>query len=207
MVYHTIELSSRNGGYLGAYSLSIDRSKPSIVAPYMQDHEWIKFCDDIDAALEPMGKSYRFALICFGATFCLWALIFILFGIGAIQNGVVIAVCSSTFVFAACAIIFFSIKQRESRQKMTLICKEVSNRQPSLTFELAIQHHSESLTNYIKVFLDEEAVVPTAQAVVLPSAPSEPIGAAQRMKDLESRKHLLSEEEYERTRAEILASL
>jgi hypothetical protein len=59
------------------------------------------------------------------------------------------------------------------------------------------------------------AVVPTAKAIVLPSAPSAPTAEpptaastpSERLRYLERVKYLLSKEEYERKRAEIVASI
>ena len=89
---------------------------------------------------------------------------------------------------------------------MIRVCKEVSGKYPSLTFELKEVARGESFIQYIEVFTtDVEAVVPTGQAVVLPS---ESISATEkRMIELSKIKHLLTEQEYQQKLAEILAEV
>ena len=105
-----------------------------------------------------------------------------------------------------CYLLFEWQSGKKVRGEMIRVCKEVSDKYPSLTFELKEVARGESFIQYIEVFTtDVEAVVPTGQAVVLPS---ESISATEkRMIELSKIKHLLTEQEYQQKLAEILAEV
>jgi len=218
----------------GTFGRGIDRAKPSILNPYMQDHEWEAFCDDIDAAMESVAKAMKCAMIFFGMTFATFCLVFLItfvvgFLLRSFITGAFFVLPVVSMFLAIGSILNAAAKSSKALGDMNRICKEASDRHPSLTFRVRYEryhygysfrtsgrrHPRTQTDHYIEVSVAEEAVVPTVQAVVLPT---EPISASaveegtaqtaqERMNDLESVKHLLSDEEYERKRAEIIASI
>jgi hypothetical protein len=225
----------------GTFGRGIDRSKPSILNPYMQDREWEAFCDDIDTAIESVAKAMKCAMIFFGIAFASIALVILVSFVVGFSSSTAIFVVPASMVIAVCSVINAAAKSSKALGDMNRICKEASDRHPSLTFRFKFEeyHYGPSAIysfrssgrrrprtqtdHYIEVSLDEETVVPTAVPTAVPTVeaivlPSEPISASaseggtaqtaqDRMNALESVKHLLSEEEYERKRAEIIASI
>jgi len=214
------------------FGIGIDRSKPSILSPHMPDHAWIAFCDDIDAAMESTAKAMKCAMICFGVSFASMLLVILvqiivgfLFGyVGIVAVAFVLPVVTMFIAVFSFGNAFW--KHSKACGDMNTICKEASDRHPSLTFRVKFEryYYGYSFSNsrvrhktdhYIQVSVDGnedvENVVPAAQAIVLPSEPTSALEgeatAQQRLKDLESAKHLLSKQEYERKRSDIIASI
>jgi hypothetical protein len=215
------------------FGRGIDRSKPSILSPQMPDHAWIAFCDDIDAAMESVAKAMKCAMICFGVSVASTLLvilvqIIVVFLLG--YFGIVAVVFALPAVTMFISVFSFGnafLKHSKACGDMNTICKEASDRHPPLTFRVKFDRyyygysfrnstrHQHLTDHYIQVSVDGnedvENVVPAAQAIVLPSQPTSALGgeatAQQRLKDLECAKHLLSKEEYERKRSDIIASI
>lgn len=238
------------GGLCGS---GVDRSKPALLSSYMQDHEWERFCDGIDAALRPVALGMKVASASVGATFLATVVVgmksFTSFSKGFGEppsfdddgfgfkppsfdddGGVSFVVPAAFMGVTMLSFGFAAFKAGQSREEMNRVCREVSARHPRLSFHVRYERiwdgyrsfgshdrygrpvddrtHGQRANyrteQYIEVSIDGAA---TAEAVgyVPSSAPSAPPATLEaRLGDLEMARHLLTADEYDKRRADIL---
>ena len=188
----------------------VDRTKPAILENYMSDIAWNKFCDDIDRSMQSFsGNGKRlaafivFTFIAFGAVV---ALSFSgLFGDSNTLLYVVPAVAFPTFI----VMVSLTMKrQKRMKAEIQQVLEDTSRTQPQLSFhwreEYGWDGGDRRWNSYIEVSISGGAGNPyTSQAspFVASSAPKD---VATRLQDLEKVKHLLSDQEYEDKRRDIL---
>jgi len=253
----------------------VDRAKPAILASYIQDREWETFCDDIDAALKPVARALKFIWLAFGVSFLSFIVtgivIFSSFGSGfsgghhnggfnfdddffnrgrRTSSSPMIIITPFVIMGPVMGLVFLSFinvawKSSKANEEMGRVCKEISDRQPRLSFHVRYErfyynnyhnnfgnehsdsHHGSSnyrTDQYIEVSVNEnpdvEAPAPYAEpelswrpVPVMPTAPYAETAVAvsastkDRLNDLEKARHLLTAEEYDRKRADILSSI
>jgi len=182
-------------------NFKIDRVRPSIMDPYMQDYEWNKFCDDIDEAMLPMLRSRHSSILVF-----LLTVVFILIGLSTtdiidIPMGMTMLIPMS-MVFCFVCVAFCQYRQtNQISTEVTRICKEASDLQPRLSFVT---------TKYIEVMVNGtvDAVQPTAYLVNEDTYMGETGQTPQeRLANLEKIRNVISREEYDQKRSDILASV
>ena len=77
MASHQIHFQAGEGCCGLGKGAGIDRTKPYIVTPHMQDYEWIQFCENIDAPGLSQKKYTKWILLGLFAPFIWIVIIFI----------------------------------------------------------------------------------------------------------------------------------
>ena len=196
----------------GTFSdVHVDRTKPAILENYMSDMAWNKFCDDIDRSMQSISGSGK---IIFGFTI----FTFVVFGAAMALSFSGLLGDSGTYIFILPALsfpaffvmVFLTMKrQKQMKAEVQQVLEDTSRTQPQLSFHWREEYGYSSGGNrrynpYIEVSISGGAVNPyTSQAspFVASSAPKD---VATRLQDLEKVKHLLTDQEYEDKRRDIL---
>lgn len=197
-----IELSHGRGGICGGSG--IDRTKPAVLEPYMNNKDWEEFCQKVDVALEPTNLATRISRGTFCATFLIFFIVLILSVVrtktcfdnhsGYNSRGPndcgpdsalfvlpVVMIFVSTAAFCVSAVVA-TVVQREIQR----ICQDASRRQPQLSFHVRYERHyyrrdrRSSTTQYIEVSMDGNNPPDTTVSTrtVIPMGDAVPIASA-----------------------------
>ena len=169
----------------------IDRLKPAILGSYMSDSVWDKFCDDVDEKFAVQTKYIKAVFLSFGITFVLGFAAYLL---GGGYFNALIAIGVVLFIY------FLVVYIRASNQSMkdleTVIDDINKTYQGQVTFHLRTISVGEGVSHHIAVSINESGGA---------GASSEAKDVATRLEDLEKVKHLISDQEYEDKRRDILS--
>mmetsp|Transcript_15981 Transcript_15981/g.15378 ORF Transcript_15981/g.15378 Transcript_15981/m.15378 type:complete len:223 (+) Transcript_15981:57-725(+) len=214
-------------GQMKIGQIKIERSFPGILNGQMSESEWTNFCDRVDQTLLPIAdvrrKKRKMTLI-----FILLMVIF--FGVFAIfitgSGGISFlpflpVVIIAPFIINVCFMIRMSKKARETWTQLKQVCEDESNRRSNVSFhvrdEKIYMGRSAMLLNYIECSVGTGNYGVTAVPEVgsmfdqmmgnQSQATQDSRSVADRLKDLEGLKPILSEEEYARKRKDILAEV
>lgn len=169
----------------------IDRTKPACLQEYMSHTVWTKFCDDVDEKFAVQTKWMKWLLVSFGAIILL---AFVAMALGGGYFNVLIVVGVVAFL------VLLVVTIRSSKQSMkeleTVIDDINKTYQGQVTFHLRSISVGEGVSHHIDVSINESGGA---------GASSETKDVATRLEDLEKVKHLLTDQEYEDKRRDILS--
>jgi hypothetical protein len=218
-----------NNQYCYGDSYGIDRTMPAIMVGRMSEHEWRRFCNQVDQLIVPLNKFRRLLTGggCFWilASFIICSLLFALFESFyviifplVIIGGVFVLHC---YVPCATAKAFGKVRQ---------VCESTSRNNPEISFHL----RNDETDSYIEVSLRQINVVSTVASAPISRVNVAPVNdleadyptftsssaqvpptnescinmsVEQRMEKLQHIKHMLTTQEYEEKRKEILAEI
>ena len=208
-------------------SSGIDRTMPAVMTPYMDNYQWVEFCDKIDEAIAPMNKLGKLTMIGGAVTFAVFALVFIIgfvsFPSEVDEDGDSVGGGPNFFVLFVIPVVAFAIvgalacytgcKAQEVSSEIQAICKETSAAHSRLTFHVRYEYWSSSSDDYsssasaqyIEVSICQDAIMSTAVAaeLLVPEVPvvestTKNLSFAGRQAELDKvQQHTLSQDEYE----------
>ena len=207
-------------------SNTLQRSMPAVMDGHFTSHQWTTFCEEIDEALTPVNKAARCSRIfnwiaiaaflgCFLSTFAV---------IGGVMTGAAfIAAFAINIVGSLTTKSYTNSRRQEAIAEMNRVCEDTSRLHPGLSFHPRkdTQLHGSGrrlrarMYYYIEVSVatstSNSSSPPVALATYTPEtfaiAGSQTKTPAQRMEELETMRQFLSQEEYDRKKAEIVASV
>ena len=176
---------------------SIDRHKPAILESYLSDMAWNKFCDDVDKTREIFSTIYYWT----GGSFILTlVLFFIAYALGGYY---LFAITAPGVIVLVASYVVLSKKQKNFETEINKVMDDMNRTyQGQLTFHFRIVSsqgvEGTSTSHQIDVSVNNNGGA---------GASSAPKDAATRLEDLEKAKHLLSDQEYEDKRRDILSDV
>lgn len=174
----------------GCGGFEIDRTRPAILQNYMSDTVWTKFCDDIDGKFGIISKATNWFLAGFCSVF-VFAFIAFAFGGGYLFSLVGVGVVA---MFASCFCL--AKKQKQFETAMAEFIDETNR-----NYQGRVSFHFHNVSAGIG---DSYQIDVSINASGASSAPKD---TATRLQDLENMKHLLSNQEYEDKRRDILSDV
>lgn len=245
-----IDFTGQQGGLCVSESVRLSRTQPAALSQQMSTTAWNSFCDQIDAALEPLDKVKHIArvgtFVFFAGFLCFMVLPFVSFATSDPWSGG--SSSSPTFLLFLVGPLILMVglmgtqcwaasRGRAAMREVEAVCEDISKQYSALSFHVRFQyivygryggstyyagnnhnhhHHrgtSTHTTNYIEVNIaDVESRGDMGIASAPPLVTASLVGgteksAAERLSELDNIRGMLSEEEYERKRKEILDSL
>ena len=170
--------------------VEIDRTKPAILQNYMSDTVWTKFCDDIDEKFVGLSKGMSWLL----AGFCS---VFVFAGIAfAFGGGYLFSLVGVGFAAMVASLIYVAKKQKQFETEINEVLAETNrNYQGRVSFHYRHVASGYGDSHHIDVSINASG------------ADSAPKDTETRLQDLEKMKHLLSNQEYEDKRRDILSDV
>jgi len=242
-----IDFTGQQGGLCVSEPVRLSRTQPAALSHQMSTTAWNSFCDQIDAALEPLDKVKHIArvgtFVFFAGFLCFMVLPFVSFATTDPWSG---GSSSPTFLLFLIGPLILMVgmmgtqcwaasRGRAAMREVETVCEDISKQYSALSFHIRFEyivyrryggyyagnnynhhHHrgtSTHTTNYIEVNIaDVESRGDMGIASAPPLVTASLVGgteksAAERLSELDNIRGMLSEDEYERKRKEILDSL
>ena len=174
---------------------SIDRHKPAILESYLSDMAWNKFCDDVDKTSEIFSTIYYWT----GGSFLLiLATFFIAYFLG---GGYLFAIVAPGAIVLVGSYVVLFRKQNKFDTEINKVMDDMNR-----TYQGQLTFHFNRISTQGGEGTAHEIVVSINKSCGA-GASSAPKDATTRLEDLEKAKHLLSDQEYEDKRRDILSDV
>lgn len=212
-----IELSTSSGGLCA--NAGIDRTKPAVLKPYLNDIEWMQFCNKVNGAIAPIHNSRRCALTLFGLTFVSFFVVIVAgFFADNSPGPILFAIPAGMMAVTLLTFLFAAAKGKTVQSNIQRVCDEISDKKTDLNFHVRYEGHyrhgdiRSRGTQYIEVSTGGATTTDTSPAGMLAqlealTKTNNPASAADRLAELDKMKDMLTEEEYNKKRTDILSAV